>query len=270
MQHDALEVALVLGGAAQVEELALRTPSTRGTVGAVCGSAWRVGGWRVVGLAGVRLLGCYGCYGATARDRAEAAQPTHTAACARAAAACLEAVGAVRGAGSGQGLLEDGLGGLGRGRRPRGGVGRRQRSESEARMLMHTVRSRGWCSLLVLKELASCRCCSVGADRRRRRPCGPAVAVGHHLRVVRRHHLGGDGQRLLQLRRTGRGARCARTSGTCVCEKSRNVFLLPLALHTGVITGSCCVLKTGRLLHGRSHISGMPKAAAIPRPRPRA
>ena len=38
------EVALVLGGAAEVEELALRTPSTRGTVGrsvrlGVCGAA---------------------------------------------------------------------------------------------------------------------------------------------------------------------------------------------------------------------------------------
>ena len=40
VQDDGLQVALVLGGAAQVEELALRTPSTRGTVGAVCGSAW--------------------------------------------------------------------------------------------------------------------------------------------------------------------------------------------------------------------------------------
>ena len=38
VQDDALEVALVLGGAAQVEELALRTPSTRERSDAVCGS----------------------------------------------------------------------------------------------------------------------------------------------------------------------------------------------------------------------------------------
>jgi hypothetical protein len=36
-------------------------------------------------------------------------------------------------------------------------LARRQRSEREARMLMHTVRSSGWCSLFVLKVLASCR-----------------------------------------------------------------------------------------------------------------
>jgi hypothetical protein len=41
-------------------------------------------------------------------------------------------------------------------------LARRHRSESEARMLMHTVRSSGWCSLLVLKELASWSCCSLG------------------------------------------------------------------------------------------------------------
>ena len=37
----------------------------------------------------------------------------------------------------------------------------RQRSESDARMLMHTVRSSGCCMLLVLKVLASFRCCSL-------------------------------------------------------------------------------------------------------------
>ena len=36
----------------------------------------------------------------------------------------------------------------------------RQRSESEARMFTHTVRSSGWCSLVLLKVLASCRCWS--------------------------------------------------------------------------------------------------------------
>ena len=41
-------------------------------------------------------------------------------------------------------------------------LARRHRSESEARMLMHTVRSSGWCSLLVLNVLASCMCVSVG------------------------------------------------------------------------------------------------------------
>ena len=33
----------------------------------------------------------------------------------------------------------------------------RQRSANELRMLMHTVRSSGWCSLVVLNELASAR-----------------------------------------------------------------------------------------------------------------
>jgi hypothetical protein len=41
-------------------------------------------------------------------------------------------------------------------------LARRHRSESDARMLMQTVRSSGWCSLLVLKELASWRVCSFG------------------------------------------------------------------------------------------------------------
>ena len=40
------EVALVLGGAAEVEELALRTPSTQGTVGrSVRLGVWGCSGW---------------------------------------------------------------------------------------------------------------------------------------------------------------------------------------------------------------------------------
>ena len=37
----------------------------------------------------------------------------------------------------------------------------RHRSESDARMLMHTVRWSGWSGELVLKLLASARCCSL-------------------------------------------------------------------------------------------------------------
>ena len=40
----------------------------------------------------------------------------------------------------------------------------RQRSESEARMLTQTVRSRGWCSLVLWKVLASCSCWSAGTS----------------------------------------------------------------------------------------------------------
>ena len=53
----------------------------------------------------------------------------------------------------------------------------RQRSANELRMLMHTVRSSGWCSLVVLNELASARVWSLGTASRPPEECAPMDSV---------------------------------------------------------------------------------------------
>ena len=62
----------------------------------------------------------------------------------------------------------------------------RQRSASEARMLTHTVRSSGWCSLVVLKVLASWSCCSAGTSSL---PAAGALTGAGASVVARRGHF---------------------------------------------------------------------------------
>ena len=136
-------------------------------------------------------------------------------------------------AGSRTGLLEDGLRGLGRRRRPRGGVGAEaQVGERGADVDAHGALERvvlvvgvervGLVELLLVGALA-------GGDHRALHG-GGGLALGHgrhHLGVLRGHHLGGDGEGLLQLRGqvTGLG-----THGHLGLKK--NFFLVRYLLHT--------------------------------------
>lgn len=76
MEDHGAEVALIFGRAAEVEELLLRTPSTRGTVGAVCGSVsyGRVGLQRLGSQRGKRESAAAAA-GAAAEAAAEARAP---------------------------------------------------------------------------------------------------------------------------------------------------------------------------------------------------
>ena len=150
VEHHGAEVALVLGRATEVEELALRTPSTGGNGRTQCAA-------RRVRLQ--RVCVCVDIGPCRARD----AKVTSASEATAEAGGCLTRVGAVRGTGSRtRACWKIDLVASAEGGDHVAALARKQRSESEARMLMHTVRSSGWCSFVVLNELASWSCCSDG------------------------------------------------------------------------------------------------------------